>query len=117
MAKHNIDAIARVCHEANRAYCLMVGDPPAPAWDEFAEAERQVVRTGVLHALHGDADPVAMHDSWCKAKLADGWTLAPRIDREAKTHPNLVPYADLPLEQRRKDRLFVGIIKSLTVRM
>ena len=35
-----VAGIARVCHEANRAYCVVVGDPVLPGWDELEESYR-----------------------------------------------------------------------------
>ena len=43
--------------------------------------------------------------------VADGWVYGIVKDPESKTHPCLVPYQDLPAEQRIKDSLF-----GLTVR-
>ena len=45
------------------------------------------------------------HDHWAQRRLADGWTYGPRRDDDAKTHPGLVPYADLSESERRYDRL------------
>ena len=45
------------------------------------------------------------HDVWARQRLADGWTLGPRRDDAAKTHPGLIPYADLSDSERAYDRL------------
>jgi RyR domain len=50
-------------------------------------------------------------------KLADGWIYGVEKDAESKTHPCLLPYAELPVEQRRKDALFRAIVQSLTLPM
>lgn len=47
--------------------------------------------------------PEENHDNWMKHKLAEGWTLGTVKDFEAKTHPDLIPYADLPEVEQRKD--------------
>jgi hypothetical protein len=44
------------------------------------------------------------HDAWALRKLADGWTYGPALDAVAKTHPDLVPYAQLPEEKKAYDR-------------
>lgn len=44
------------------------------------------------------------HDHWASQRLADGWTLGPRRDDEAKTHPCLVPYDELPESEKEYDR-------------
>jgi ryanodine receptor 2 len=44
------------------------------------------------------------HEVWAKRRLADGWTYGPRRDDGAKSHPCLVPYAELPESEKDYDR-------------
>lgn len=44
------------------------------------------------------------HDVWAKQRMDDGWTYGPRRDDQAKKHPDLVPYADLPESEKDYDR-------------
>jgi hypothetical protein len=37
----------------------------------------------------------------------------PVKDETAKTHPDLVPFDDLPEHERQKDRLFMAIVHAL----
>lgn len=105
--------IARTCHEANRALQIATGDPaPSPPWDDAPEWQRTSALAGVREALDG-ARPVALHESWCELKRAEGWRHGPVKDAEAKTHPCLVPYVELPPEQRAKDALFHAIVRAL----
>lgn len=109
-----IEDIAQVCHEANRAWQHVTRDPvPSPPWDDAPQWQRNSAVEGVRQALYG-ADPEALHDSWCAHKRADGWTYGPVKDPDTKTHPCLVPYADLPEEQRLKDALFAAICAALS---
>jgi hypothetical protein len=48
-----------------------------------------------------------MHENWTKDKVADGWVYGEVKDAAAKTHPCLVPYDQLPANQRFKDSLFL----------
>lgn len=110
-----IEAIARICHEANRAYALATGEDPSvvfPGWTEAPESIRQSAIIGVRRALAGEG-PRALHESWCATKQADGWVYGKVKDLVAKIHPCLVPYDDLPVEQQRKDDLFAAIVKTL----
>lgn len=106
--------IARICHEANRAYCLSIGDPSQPAWDEAPEWQRTSAIAGVL-AIKEDPGrtPEQSHESWLKHKKSDGWKYGPVKDPVKKEHPCFVPYNDLPAEQRMKDHLFTAIAKTL----
>jgi ryanodine receptor 2 len=45
-----------------------------------------------------------VHDVWAQARMAEGWTYGPRRDDEAKTHPGLIPYADLSEGEKAYDR-------------
>jgi RyR domain len=106
--------IARVCHEANRALQHVNGEPdPSPAWDDAPEWQRESAAEGVEKAQAG-ATPEQLHESWCQFKLADGWRHGETKDAGAKTHPCLVPYAELPEGQRRKDALFHAIVEAMS---
>ena len=106
------DHNARVCHEANRAFCHFTGDPGLPAWDELEESYRESTRVGVRHALAGST-PEASHESWMRERVAQGWVYGPVLDRVAKVHPNLRPYGELPKVQQTKDALFLAIVSAL----
>ena len=49
------------------------------------------------------------HEAWVDAKLAAGWRPG-EYDREAKTHPNLVGWEQLPAAEQDKCRLFIGYV-------
>jgi hypothetical protein len=113
---HNlsIDQIAEVCHEANRAYCRVLGDFSQPSWQISPEAQKQSLIKGVQFRLaNPDAPAEAQHQAWLKDKLSDGWQYGPTKNPEQKLHPCCRPYLDLPLAQRLKDRLFGSIVESL----
>jgi hypothetical protein len=44
------------------------------------------------------------HDIWAAQRMAEGWRYGPERDDTAKTHPDLVPYADLPDSEKQYDR-------------
>lgn len=109
-----VDWVARICHEANRAVQIVTEDPaPSPHWDEAPHWQRISAIEGVEAARRGITDE-ELHDAWCDSKRADGWTYGPAKDADAKTHPCLVPYVQLPVEQRAKDALFRAIVQALT---
>ena len=107
------ETIARVIHEANRALQYSLGDPaPSPAYDDAPSRQLTGLHAGVQAALDG-ADPEELHELWLAAKRADGWTYGPDKDPVAHTHPCLVPYDELPAEQRAKNDLFAAIANAL----
>jgi hypothetical protein len=110
--------IAQIVHQANRGYQTVVPDvtvPVAPEWDLLKGDERKVIISGVQFAIDNpDVTPEESHENWLRDKEAEGWTYGPVKDVEAKTHPCMVPYADLPESQQVKDHLFLAIVKALS---
>jgi RyR domain len=106
--------IARVCHEANRAYCEAIGDDSQKSWIEAEEWQRESAIRGIEVALAG-ATPKQQHEAWAKDKITDGWIYGETKDPEAKTHPCLVAYEDLPDEQKVKDALYIGVVNALAL--
>ena len=109
----DIEAIAKICHEANRAYCAALGDHSQPAWENAPDWQRQSAVTGVRFSIENpNAPPSASHDSWLAEKERDGWKFGEVKDAEAKTHPCFVPYDALPVEQKAKDYIFQAIVRA-----
>jgi hypothetical protein len=109
-----VQMIAKVCHEANRAYCQSIGDDSQATWLDAPTWQRQSAENGVLfHLENPDAKPSDSHDNWLREKMADGWKYGPTKDPAKKEHPCYVPYAMLPEEQRKKDALFIAIVHAL----
>lgn len=104
-------ALAHIAHEANRAYCRLLGDDSQPAWDDAPDWQRESAIKGIEGAVRGNT-PEQSHESWTAEKIATGWTFGPVKDAEAKTHPCLVPYAELPPEQRVKDALYIEVVTA-----
>jgi ryanodine receptor 2 len=44
------------------------------------------------------------HDLWALRRMSEGWTVGPRRDDAAKTHPCLIPYEQLPESEKQYDR-------------
>lgn len=47
------------------------------------------------------------HDHWARQRLGEGWTYGPERDDNKKTHPDLVPYANLSEAEKDYDRTSV----------
>ena len=110
----SIAQIARVCYEANRAYCASMGDDSQPAWNEAQEWQRASALDGVtvhLRALAKGDPPIADRDTWLVDK-PDGECHSPEKDATFKGHAYRIPYASLPFETRFKDHLFEVIASA-----
>ena len=44
------------------------------------------------------------HEVWAQRRMAEGWRPGPRRDDAKKEHPSLVPYEDLPEQEKEYDR-------------
>ena len=100
-------AIAQVCHEANRAYCLGIGDLTQPAWRLAPSWQRESAINGVaFHLKNPGTTPEQSHENWLAEKAATGWKYGDIKDPDKKEHPCFRPYAELPEDQRIKDSLF-----------
>jgi len=114
MTPEQIDLIASVTHEANRAYCLTLGDTSQVPWPEAPEWQKASARVGVEYAVENPgAGPEDSHASWAATKITDGWEWGPVNDAALKHHPCLVPYDELPTGHRVKDHLFLSVVRTL----
>ncbi len=87
-------------------------------WIETAQRvpiwQQESAINGVKFAVENpEATPESMHENWMREKSKAGWVYGEQKDARVKTHPCMVPYNELPLEQRAKDYLFVGIVRAL----
>jgi len=112
----NIESIAKVCHEANKALCEGIGDASQVPWEEAPQWQKDSAIDGVRFNLrHPGAPASASHDNWLKDKKAAGWKYGEVKDPEKKEHPCFVPYKELPKEQQAKDHLFKSIVAALNL--
>jgi hypothetical protein len=106
--------IAKVCHEANRAFCEALGDMSQPPWESAPEWQKTSARNGVyLHVAKPNLGDSASHEAWMTEKQGEGWTWGPEKRPDIKQHPCMVPFDQLPREQQAKDALFRSIVKAL----
>jgi hypothetical protein len=106
------EACARAAHDVNNRYNDAIGDPLAPPWEDMTDAQRAGVVAGAAHAIAGGTAE-GSHALWMKSREAEGWTYGPVKSFEAKVSPCLLPYADLPEAQRRKDALFQSVVRGM----
>lgn len=45
-----------------------------------------------------------VHNVWAETRISQGWKYGKKRDDEKKTHPCLVPYDELPEEEKEYDR-------------
>lgn len=45
-----------------------------------------------------------VHEVWAQSRMSEGWAYGPERNDAFKTHPCLVPYEDLPEQEKAYDR-------------
>ena len=103
---------AKFVYEAARLAAEAAGAPIVPDhWDEREEPFRaQFVQ--VINRQCGPLrcdSPQELHGSWMQAYIEMGWVFGEQYDREAKVHPDMVPYSKLGQLERDKDAVFVAL--------
>jgi hypothetical protein len=112
MTEASILAAARASHEANRAYCIAIGDYSQPHWEDAPEWQQSSAMSGVRGVIAGDT-PEQSHESWLAEKAATGWKYGATKDPEKKEHPCFVPYSELPEDQKAKDAVYVATVRAI----
>lgn len=114
MKNVDIEKVAMVCYETNRAWCAANGDFSQMPWETAPQWQKDSAIAGVQFRLDNpSAGPEAQHEEWLKFKIEDGWTYGFSKDAVKKTHPCLLPYHELPLVERIKDSLFKSVIDGI----
>jgi len=109
------EKVAEIAHTVNRLYrTRLCSEEPGPTWAEAPDWEQRSVRVGVQAVADNPATtPVDSHSSWMALKQEEGWKHGDVKSAAKKEHPCLLPYDQLPAEQRMKDRLFIAVVRSL----
>lgn len=103
---------AEFVYDAARLAAIAAGAPIIPVpW-----AEREAAfKTQFLEVIarqcgpNRSLSPEELHGNWMQAYFAMGWTYGAPYDREAKIHPDLVPYAQLGQLEQDKDGVFIAL--------
>ena len=112
----NIEHIAQICHEANKTYCLTIGDNSQLAWEEAPKWQQESAIKGVEFIIENPhVSTKAIHDAWLAEKARDGWKYGHSKNLERKEHPCFMQYEDLPQEQKVKDALFKAVVLALVI--
>ena len=118
MTEAQIEAIARTVHEALRGWISAHGQPALPPWSRAAKWMKESTRESVRFAIENpDAPHSHQHDQWMAQKERDGWVHGPVKDADAKTHPMMIPYEDLPDFEKRKDVLVRAIAIGMSEKL
>lgn len=109
-----VEFAAMLAHEANRIYCLSIGDKSQPHWEDAPDWQQSSALKGARMIYDNPlTTPEDSHNGWLSVKQEEGWVYGEVKDAEAKTHPCMVPYSELPESQRVKDEIFGTVVRSI----
>lgn len=114
----SLSDIAYVIYSVNQdlsKYCLDdSGTATYRKWKELSKDERDQYTRAVKRRIDvPGVTPEQQHEEWLQSKVADGWVHGSVKDNEAKIHPCMVPYDQLPPTQRIKDVIFGNLVTNL----
>jgi len=99
-------------YEAARMAAVAANAPvqPDPWWlreEAFKKQFRKVIEEQC--GENRSESPEELHESWVQAYTVMGWVYGEKHDPKKKTHPDMVPYADLGALEQDKDSVFVAL--------
>ena len=103
---------AKFVYEAARFAAIAAKAPIVPAsWDLREEPFKAQFRDVIARQCgeQRSKSPEELHDSWMQSYITMGWVYGEEYNREKKTHPDLVPYAELGQLERDKDAVFIAL--------
>ena len=103
---------AKFVYEGARLAAMAANAPIIPvSWEEREQPFHNQFLPVIERQCgeHRSDSPEELHGSWMQAYFLMGWVYGEKYDRENKTHPDLVPYAQLGQLERDKDAVFVSL--------
>jgi hypothetical protein len=107
-----VERRAEFVYNAARLAAIASGAPIVPDTWNYREQPFKDQFLEVIERQCGDlrsSSPEELHGSWMQAYIDMGWVYGEEYDREAKTHPDMVPYAQLGQLEKDKDAVFVAL--------
>ena len=108
-----IEQIAKTVHAIHRAYCLEMGIPTQPKWEDVDDSHKEVVYVSIKDILKGSIKSVEeSHNKFIESKYAQGWRFGEVYSIKDKLNPRMVDFSRLTIEQRVKEKLFFECVSS-----
>jgi len=107
------EEIARLIYEATRIEAGWSNRPVVPeAWEQRDEKFRKQFIEIVSQYLSMQElpSPEEAHISWMDAYLLMGWQYGETRNPIKKTHPDILPFDQLPKDERDKDAIFLSFL-------
>ena len=99
-------------YEGARIAAIAAGAPIVPDnWNNREETFR-IQFLDVIDRQCGplrSESPKELHGSWMQAYIEMGWVYGEIYDKDAKVHPDMIPYSQLGQLEKDKDSVFVAL--------
>jgi hypothetical protein len=108
----DVERLARLIYEATRIEAEWSGRIVPETWEQRDEKFRSQFVGIVSKYINAERlpTPEQAHNSWMESYLEMGWRHGEKRDPVAKTHPDLVPFDELPRDEKDKDAIFLAFI-------
>ncbi len=108
-----INFICKLCHDANNELMVANGETPCGDWDTLDDHLKQMTRDSVSVIIDNPSITAEdIHNTWMDNKRRDGWVYGATKDANKKTHPLMIPFADMNAIDKSKDQSFIDIVNS-----
>ncbi len=109
-----VEFIARVRYLGWICFQMGAGLPLHDVGEDYGISKERLegLVAGTKWALDNpDATPEDNHKSWMESKREQGYVYGDKLSVEAKTHPSMVPFEDLPKIEQDKDVMDLLMVK------
>lgn len=107
-----IEAVAKMCHEANRSYLSVMRETIKP-WSEIDKQDKDgAIEHVAFLILNPEATASSWHDAWVAKMIVAGWKYGPKRSIKNKTHECLKPFHHLSERHQIKDALFHCVVQQ-----
>ena len=76
-----------------------------------ADQVESIIKSIVEFAKNPERTPEQSHELWMEVKIKNGWVYGPSKDSKKKTHPDLVPFDELPDVEKAKDVAHINTLR------
>jgi len=116
MRNQKTERAAEVVQEVVKTFSHFAKIEEVPSYKDLDPISRESLINSVAFITDNNiTENKPIHDIWLEKMLKMGWTYGKDFDLEKKTHPSLVPFSNLPPEERAVDKLFRSVLKSINL--
>lgn len=97
-----LEIAAKTAHSVLQCVNRKFNCKELPAWEQTLTWYRASMVKHIEYIIYHNYKPSRIHDKWIKRKIGFGLKYGKELDWNKKTHPLLVPFTELPVEERMK---------------